>query len=120
MGSLADKRTQKRLIVEDSFTVHRGDDPCRVVDISESGLGVTYISEENWPEKITLAYTLDPKKGERKVFKCRTIWESSMDFYKTRSDETVRRRGLIFVDPASGEVKELNRHLMEMAVKAEN
>lgn len=120
MSPIAEKRTQKRLILESSFTVHRGEDRCRVVDISDSGLGVTYISDDNWPENITLEFSVDPEKEQKKALRCRTVWETSMDFYKTRSDEIVRRRGLIFVDPDSGEVRELNRHLKEMMKEAEN
>ena len=119
MSAAAEKRTQKRLILESPFSVHRGEDRCRVVDISETGLGVTYISDENWPENITLEYSLDPRQ-EKKALQCRTIWETSMDFYKTRSDEIVRRRGLMFVDPDSGEVRELNRHLKKIKEGANN
>ena len=101
MSAGADKRSEKRLTMEDSFTIHHEGSACRVVDISGSGLGVTYIGGENWPGKLTLEFSLDEESGRVRKLKCRTVWESSMDFYKVSSEEIVRRRGLAFTDPAS-------------------
>ena len=85
-----------------------------MVDFSSTGLGITYIGGESWPEKITFEYSLKPEEGQMRSIKCRTIWESSMDFYKARTDEKVIRRGLEFLEPDSGAVAELHSHLKKL------
>ena len=115
MAAKEEKRQQKRYILDKSFTLHHLGEPCRVVDISETGLGISYIGGEDWPERITLEYSLSPESETRKSVTCRTVWESRMDFYKTRREEVVRRRGLEFMEPNTGEVDELHRHLRNLA-----
>ena len=115
MTVITEKRLKDRLIMEPSFNIHYKGSPCRVVDISSSGLGITFIGGEDWPEKLTLKYALSSETGKVGLIKCRTIWETSMDFYKARNEEIVRRRGLQFVDPESGSVEELKRYLKEIA-----
>ena len=111
MTAKAEKRRQSRLTMYDSFTIHHRGSSCRVVDVSLSGLGVTFIGGEDWPEDLTLEFSLSPDSERMKSVKCRTVWERSMDFYKARNDEKVRRRGLKFMEPGSGEVEELFQHL---------
>ena len=116
MTAITEKRMKNRLTMESSFNIHHKGSPCRVVDISSTGLGVTFIGGEDWPEKLTLEYSLGSSdSGKVGLVTCRTVWETSMDFYKARNEETVRRRGLQFVDPDSGDVEELNRYLKEIA-----
>lgn len=115
MAVIAEKRMRNRLTMESSFNVFHKGSPCRVADISSSGLGVTFIGGEDWPEKLTLEYSLGSVNGRMGLVTCRTVWETGMDFYKTRNEEIVRRRGLQFVDPDSGDVEELNRYLKKIA-----
>jgi hypothetical protein len=115
MTAITEKRIKNRLIMESSFNIHHKGSPCRVVDISSTGLGVTFIGGEDWPEKLTLEYSLGSEKGRMGLVTCRTVWETSMGFYKAPKEETVRRRGLAFVDPDSRDVEELNRYLKEIA-----
>ena len=115
MAAIAEKRRQSRLIMDDSFNIHHKGNRCRVVDISGTGLGVTFIGGEDWPKNLTLEYSLSSEAEQVKSIKCRTVWESSMDFYKARSEEKVRRRGLEFMEPGSGEVAELRDHLTKIA-----
>jgi hypothetical protein len=115
MNAITEKRMKNRITVESSFNVHHKGSPCRVVDVSRSGLGVTFIGGEDWPEKLTLEYSLGSHSGRVGMVTCRTVWETSMDFYKARNEEIVRRRGLQFVDPHSSDVEELNRYLKEIA-----
>ena len=102
-------------MLEDSFTVRHQGKPCRVVDISQTGLGISYIDPDNWPERLTLEYSLDQGSGQMRLVECRTVWESTMSFYKTRAKETVRRRGLEFMEKGSRDVDDLHRHLKSMA-----
>jgi hypothetical protein len=117
MAAIAEKRLKRRYLPDGSFTIHHGAKPCRVVDISITGLGISYIGGEDWPEHITLEYSLASDSGRKRLVKCRTAWESSMDFYKIRSEESVRRRGLEFIEPGLADVVELYRHLKSMAVE---
>jgi hypothetical protein len=115
MGTKAEKRIQRRILLEDLFTLHHQGKPCRVVDISVTGLGISYISGEDWPEKITLEYSLNQESGQKRLVQCRTVWETTMNFYKTRTEEVVRRRGLEFIEQGSGDVGELHQHLRSLA-----
>ena len=115
MVATTEKRLKNRLTMESSFNIHHKGNQCRVVDISGTGLGVTFIGGENWPKNLTLEYSLSSEAEQIKSIKCRTVWESSMDFYKARSEEKVRRRGLEFIEPGSGEVAELCDHLTKIA-----
>jgi hypothetical protein len=117
MAAIAEKRLKRRYLPDGSFTIHHGAKPCRVVDISITGLGISYIGGEDWPEHITLEYSLASDSGRKRLVKCRTACESSMDFYKIRSEESVRRRGLEFIEPGLADVVELYRHLKSMAVE---
>lgn len=110
-----EKRLKARVTMEDSFNIHHNGDPCRVVDISLSGLGVTFLGGKDWPEELTLEYSLDPEFERSGLVKCRTVWESSMDFYKPRKEEIVRRRGLEFMEPGSEDIKELHSFLKNLA-----
>ena len=115
MAAITEKRIQSRYVLDDSFTIHHKGSPCRVVDISETGLGISYIGGEDWPEKIVLEYSLARESGRKRFIKCRTVWESSMVFYKTRGEAVVRRRGLKFLESGSGDVGDLDRHLKSKA-----
>ena len=116
MAAKAEKRLKNRLTLDDSFTIHHQGEPCRLVDISVTGLGISYLGGEGWPEKITLEYSLAPEAERKRLVMCRTVWESSMEFYKIRSKNTVRRRGLEFIEPGSEDVDELHRHLKSITV----
>ena len=90
---------------------------CFIIDACKTGLGITFISDTKWPEEIELKYTLPREtEGERRVA-FRTAWESSMDYYKTGSTETVRRRGLEFIDPASENADILFQHLSALGTR---
>ena len=101
--------------MDDSFNIQHKGNQCRVVDISGTGLGVTFIGGEDWPKNLILEYSLSSEAKQVRSIKCRTVWESSMDFYKARSEEKVRRRGLEFIEPGSGEVAELRDYLTRIA-----
>jgi len=103
------------MLLEDSFNVRHEGKTCRVVDISQTGLGITYIGPDDWPEYMTLEYSLGQGSEKARLVKCRTVWESTMDFYKTRALEIVRRRGLEFMEKESRDVDDLHRHLRSMA-----
>jgi len=82
-----------------------------VADVSQAGLGITFIGDEEWPEILTLEYSLSQKPNEKKLVRCRTVWESSMVFYKVDMQVSVRRRGLEYVEPGIEAVGILQRHL---------
>lgn len=106
-----DKRKHKRLTLDESFTVHCLGEPCRLADISLTGLGITFIGEEDWPENIMLGINLPQEADQKRFIQCRTIWESGMVFQKVTHGVTVRRRGVEFVNPGSTAVDDLFRHL---------
>ena len=108
---MTEKRHQNRIPLDATFTVYYREEPCRVADISKAGLGITFIGDEDWPEEISLEYRLQSDETQRMSIQCRTVWESSMSFYKTAKYEIIRRRGLEFVEPDSGAIKTLQRHM---------
>lgn len=114
---MIEKRKQKRLTLDKSLTIHCLGEPCRVADVSLTGLGITFISGEDWPENITLEYSLPQQANQKRLVQCRTVWESGMPFYKTARGVTIRRRGLEFVESGSGAVHELYHHLKTMTVE---
>ena len=99
--------------MEETFTILHGESACRIVDISPSGLSITFLGGDDWPDKITFEYSLERDPPRKRNVKCHTVWETSMNFYKTNSDVIVRRRGLQFMEPESSDVKELHRHRVE-------
>jgi len=115
MADKAEKRIQQRFFLDDSFTLSYQGESCRVVDVSAAGLGISYISERDWPEKITLEYSPAPEPDLKKAVLCRTVWESTMSFYRTRGKEVVRRRGLEFIEKGCEDVNDLHRHLKSLA-----
>ena len=115
MVAIAEKRIQRRYMLDDTFTIHHKGALCRVVDISVTGLGISYIGGEDWAEQITLEYALASESARKGQVRCRTVWESTMDFYRTRGEEKIRRRGLQFIEPASGDAEQLRIHLQRMA-----
>ncbi len=108
---VAEKRKQERLHLEEFPTLIYQGEACLLVDVSLTGLGITFISDEDWPENITLEYSLPKESGRKWLLPCHTVWRSSSDFYKVASRKTIRRRGLEFVDPNSEDVDELFHHL---------
>ena len=115
---MTEKRQQDRWTLNKSFTVYCHGEPCRVADVSKTGLGITFIGDEDWPESITLEYSLprdEIKKTPVQHIQCRTVWESTMLFHKVAARKVIRRRGLEFVDPRSQTVDELHRHLRSMS-----
>ena len=108
---MAERREQKRLTLAGSSTLICRGESCLLVDISMSGLGITFIGDEGWPKNLMLEYSLPKESGRKRLIQCRTVWESNLEFYITGSVKTVRRRGLEFIDPGSEDVEELYRHL---------
>ncbi len=108
---VAERRKQERLnLVEFPTLIYQGE-ACLLVDVSLTGLGITFISDEDWPENMTLEYSISRESGQKMLLPCRTVWRSSSDFYKLASKKTLRRRGLEFVDPNSEDVENLFRYL---------
>ncbi len=105
------KRQKDRLTLDKSFTVYCLGESCRVANVSKAGLGITYIGGEDWPESITLEYSLPQDEIQKEHIRCRTVWESTMLFHMVGTREIIRRRGLKFVDPGARTIDELHRHL---------
>jgi hypothetical protein len=113
---MADRRELKRLTLGNPPTlVCRGED-CLLVDISLSGLGMTFICNEGWPANLMLEYSLPKESGRKRLVHCRTVWESTLDFHISGFVKTVRRRGLEFVDSGSEDVDKLHHHLESRTV----
>ena len=55
---MAEKRHQDRLKLDRLFNVYFSGEPCRVADVSESGLGIVFLEGEDWPKNITLHYSI--------------------------------------------------------------
>ncbi len=108
---MAERREQERQNLKWSHTLIYQGEACQLVDISMAGLGITYISDEDWPENITLEYSIHKESGRKRLFPCRTVWGSSLDFYQLGSKKIIRRRGLEFVNPRSENVDKLFHHL---------
>ncbi len=96
-----ERRKQERLNLEEYPALIYQGETCQLVDVSMAGLGITFISDEDWPENIALEYSIPKESGRKRLLQCHTVWESSSDFYRVASKTTVRRRGLEFVDPDS-------------------
>lgn len=108
---MEERRKFKRLTLDDSSILEFNGADCFIVDACSSGLGITFISVFEWPEEIDLKFKLPQESGEERHIQCRTVWESSMNYYKTGSTEIVRRRGLEFIDPESETANRLFQHL---------
>ncbi len=108
---MAERRKQERLNLEKFPTLIYQGEACSLVDVSMTGLGITFISDEDWPKDITLEYSISTESGRKRLFPCRTVWKLSSDFYRVASKSIIRRRGLEFVDPSSEDVDKLFRHL---------
>lgn len=106
-----ERRKSERLVLDKSSILDFNGAACFIIDTCVTGLGITFISALDWPEEIDLKYTLPQESEKERRIACRTVWESSMDFYKTGSTEIVRRRGLEFIDPDSESADRLFRHL---------
>ena len=111
---MVEKRKQKRLILDESFNIYCLGEPCRVADVSLTGLGITFICGEDWEENITLEYSLPQEAKQKRFVPCHTLWESGMVFYKTGHEQIIRRRGLEFIKPGSVAVDELHCYLTTM------
>ena len=105
------KRQQDRLTLDKSFTVYCFGEHCRVANVSKTGLGITFIGDGDWPESITLEYSLPQDEIQKKHIQCRTVWESTMLFHRVNARVIIRRHGLEFVEPGSQTIDELHRHL---------
>lgn len=114
---MAGKREHERLVLDESSILQFRDRACYLIDASRVGLGITFISDEDWPENLTLEYVLPQGSVQRGVVRCCTIWESRMDFFKLGCWETVRRRGLKFLDPGSGNVDRLYHYSLTKAAE---
>jgi hypothetical protein len=112
------KRQKDRLTLDKSFTVYCLGESCRVANVSKTGLGITYIGGEDWPERITLEYSLPQDGTQKEHIHCRTVWESEMLFHMVGSKVIIRRRGLEFIDPESETIDELHRHLRNISYQA--
>jgi len=110
-----EKRQQDRLILDKSFNVYCLEEPCRIADVSRKGMGITFFGGEDWPENITLEYSLHLDDVQKRYIQCQTVWESTMLFRKPITEITIRRRGLEFVDQSSWAIDELLRHLDSMS-----
>lgn len=108
---MEERRKTTRLSLGESSILDFNGAACFVVDACKTGLGITFISAVTWPEEIELKYILPREPEKERLVTCRTVWERSMDYYKTGSTEIVRRRGLEFVDPASENSERLFHHL---------
>lgn len=108
---MEERRKFKRFILDDSSILDFKGAACFIVDACAAGLGITFISTTEWPEEIDLKFTLPRDSEKERHVLCHTVWESSMDYYKTGSTEIVRRRGLEFVDPDSENAGRLFNHL---------
>jgi hypothetical protein len=104
------RRKHERLILDDPSILHCHGKPCYLIDASKAGLGITYISDGDWPENMILDYILPQGSEKNGSVQCRTAWESRIDFFKLGCWETVRRRGLEFLDPGSKNAVVLYRH----------
>ena len=106
-----ERRKQERQHSKWTHTfIYQGED-CQLVDVSMAGLGITFISDEDWPENITLEYSIPKESGRKRLLHCHTVWESSSDFYTLGSKKILRRKGLEFVDPISEDVGKLYNYL---------
>jgi len=114
---MVERRKQKRLTLDELFTVHCLGEPCRVANVSLAGLGVTYLGDEDWPENITLEYSLPQEANQKRLIQCLTIWECGMIFYRHGHEHIIQRRGLEFVDQRSVAVDELHCYLTDTAVE---
>ena len=112
MGCIMDERRKtNRIIPSESSTLDFNGSACFVVDVCRAGLGITFMSHVGWPDEIELKYTLPQESNKVRHIPCHTVWERSMEYYKTGSTEIVRRRGLEFIDPESENVDRLFHHL---------
>ena len=111
---MTEKRSQDRLKLYNLFNVYFSGEPCRVADVSETGLGIVFLDGEEWPRNITIQYSLHMGVDRLRQIQCRTIWESSMLFHMIDHEVTIRRRGLMFLEPESGSIDVLNRYLERM------
>lgn len=111
------KRQKDRLTLDKSFTVYCLGESCRVANVSKAGLGITYIGGEDWPESITIEYSLPQDEIQKEHIQCRTVWESTMLFHIVGTRDIIRRRGLEFVDPGSRTIDKLHRHLGSISYK---
>jgi hypothetical protein len=112
---MAGKREHKRLVLDDSSILRFRGKTCYLIDASRVGLGITFISDEDWPENMTLEYVLPQGSVQGGAVRCLTVWESRMDFFKLGCWETVRRRGLKFLDPESGNADMIYRYSLTKA-----
>ena len=108
---MAEKRHQDRLKLDRLFNVYFSGEPCRVADVSESGLGIVFLEGEDWPKNITLHYSIHFGVARLRQIQCRTVWEYTMLFHTIDHEVTIRRRGLEFLEPESGSIELLNRYL---------
>ncbi len=108
---MAEKRKQERQNLKWSHTLIYQGEACQLVDVSMAGLGITFISDEDWPENIILEYSISKESGRKRLLQCHTVWGSSLDFYGFGSKKIIRRRGLEFVDPRSEDVEKLYNYL---------
>jgi hypothetical protein len=115
--AMDEKRKFKRLILDDNTIANYRGAACFIVDACASGLGITFISNSGWPQEIDLNFTLPQESDKERYVPCRTVWESSMGYYKTGSKVTVRRRGLEFIDPESENASRLFDHLSVIGIR---
>lgn len=108
---MKERRKFQRLILDESSLLDFNGAACYIVDACAAGLGITFISTNDWPVEIDLKYILPQESEMERHVRCRTVWESSMDYFKTGSTEIVRRRGLEFVEPDSENAGRLFDHL---------
>ena len=109
-----EKRQQDRLKLDKLFNVYFSGEPCRIADVSGSGLGIVFMEGEDWPKNITLQYHLYWGILKSWQIKCRTVWESSMLFHTLDHERIIRRRGLVFIDEDPGSIDLLKSHLEEV------
>ncbi len=108
---MSERRKQERLNLEEYPALIYQGETCQLVDVSMAGLGITFISDEDWPENITLEYSIPKESGRKRLLHCHTVWETSSDFYTLGSKKIIRRKGLEFVDPRSEDVGKLYNYL---------
>ena len=104
------RRKHERLILDEPSILQFHGKACYLIDISEAGMGITFISDEEWPVNMYLSYSLPQGPDRNGSVHCCTAWELKMDFFKLGCWETVHRRGLKFLDPASQDAEILYSH----------
>ena len=105
-----DKRKHPRRHFAEPFTLVFPEE-AKIIDINLTGMGVIFMGEECYRDKIIPKYHLPKTPKSIKSLECHVIWRSQMDFYDFEFLKSVTRLGLAFMDPSSPPAIELCEHL---------